>query len=628
MSNCYSDAYCSNQEICRCTPPAPTCIGTNSSIYNIGDIQPCTSSANSCGVTNTGTQTCQANGTWSSCSASTPADPANLGQSCTSASNSCGQTNTGTIQCDSSCSATTPANPASLGQPCASAPNNCGDTNPGTITCSGSCSATPPPNRASCVVCVANQGASCTSAANSCGQTNTGIIQCNGSCSATTPSDPSNLGQSCTSAPNSCSQTSTGTITCTGVCSATTPPNASCPPSPGGGGGGASCGPLTACTAGGSTVCCVYGCDATDPSGCAVAPGGGGGAGVCTPGTTQACSSPTNACGSSNLGVRTCTAGGVWSSCSASTPSNPANLNQPCTSAPNNCGDTNTGIITCTGSCSAIQPPNRASCVVCVPTAGQVCTSAPNSCGMTNTGAIQCNGTCNAVTPSNALCSTGGGAATISAALSASPVQGPAPLTTTLTASVTTADHTSTLNYSFFYNCTYAGSSVAQAQASCGALPAPVPGSCVANTVGVKCDAMSAAAESVSASYASQGARHPLVIVEQGSASPVSARTTVSVLPPSAGVVQPSCTVTASPTTILKGQTSQIAWSCTNTTPTTACTLNGTPVGSTGSTAVSPATTTSYLLSCTNDASGHTPPAQALITVTVSANPGLKEVAP
>ena len=70
----------------------------------------CTSSANSCGQTNSGTIQC--NG---SCSASTPANPAGYGNACTSAANACGQTSSGTIQCDGSCSASTPANPAGYG---------------------------------------------------------------------------------------------------------------------------------------------------------------------------------------------------------------------------------------------------------------------------------------------------------------------------------------------------------------------------------------------------------------------------------------------------------------------------------------------------------------------------------
>ena len=116
------------------------------------------------------------NKTLSSCCA------ANSGQACTSAANSCGQTNTGTYSCSGVCSASTPANPAGYGNACTSSANACGQTNSGTIQCDGSCSASTPANPA-------NYGNACTSAANSCGMTNSGTIQCDGSCSATVPAD-------------------------------------------------------------------------------------------------------------------------------------------------------------------------------------------------------------------------------------------------------------------------------------------------------------------------------------------------------------------------------------------------------------------------------------------------------
>lgn len=73
----------------------------------------------------------------------------NNGATCSSSANSCGQTNSGTIQCDGSCSAGIPANPSGLGTSCQSSANVCGLVNTGTIQCNGSCSATTPSN-ASC----------------------------------------------------------------------------------------------------------------------------------------------------------------------------------------------------------------------------------------------------------------------------------------------------------------------------------------------------------------------------------------------------------------------------------------------------------------------------------------------
>lgn len=63
--------------------------------------------------------------------------------SCTSSANACGQTNTGTFSCPSVCSATTPPNPPGYGTACVSAPNICGMKNSGAIGCSG-CSVTTP----------------------------------------------------------------------------------------------------------------------------------------------------------------------------------------------------------------------------------------------------------------------------------------------------------------------------------------------------------------------------------------------------------------------------------------------------------------------------------------------------
>jgi len=74
--------------------------------------QSCTVS-NACGTSSgTQTRTCDTStgnwNSWSACSAVPPYIPPNYGSSCTSAANACGQTSTGTISCDGSCSATPP----------------------------------------------------------------------------------------------------------------------------------------------------------------------------------------------------------------------------------------------------------------------------------------------------------------------------------------------------------------------------------------------------------------------------------------------------------------------------------------------------------------------------------------
>ncbi len=114
------------------------------------------------------------------CSQNSDCCVSNYGSSCTSAANACGQTSSGTISCNGSCSATTPALPPNYGTSCTSAANACGQTNTGTILCTGLCSATIPANPS-------GYGSSCTSSANACGQTSTGTILCDGTCSATPP---------------------------------------------------------------------------------------------------------------------------------------------------------------------------------------------------------------------------------------------------------------------------------------------------------------------------------------------------------------------------------------------------------------------------------------------------------
>ena len=153
------------------------------------------------------------------------------GQSCSSGANACGQTNTGTYDCNGNCSASPPSDPSGYGGGC-SASNSCGQSNSGTIQCDGTCSASAPS-------LPSGYGSSC-SATNACGQSNSGTIDCSGSCSASAPANPSGYGNSCTgatSAPNICGMTnpgSSGTIQCDGSCSGaagSTPADTACPPS-------------------------------------------------------------------------------------------------------------------------------------------------------------------------------------------------------------------------------------------------------------------------------------------------------------------------------------------------------------------------------------------------------------
>lgn len=247
---------------------------------------------------------------------------ASSGSSCTSAANSCGMTDSGTIDCSGSCSASAPSDDlcsacaADVGAACTSSANSCGLVESGTISCDGSCSATTP-SEDLCTVCDADSGSSCTSTANSCGLTSSGTVSCDGSCTAATPSESlcaaqsgcdSDTGSTCTSSANSCGLTNSGTIACSGVCSASTPSESTC--SVVGGGGSCDSEEGTTCITGanscGQANTGVIGCDgtcsATTPSevGCPTA------GETCDAREGEVCTSAENSCALTNAGVITC----------------------------------------------------------------------------------------------------------------------------------------------------------------------------------------------------------------------------------------------------------------------------------------------------------------------------------
>ncbi len=119
--------------------------------------------------------------------------------------------------------------------------------------------------------------------------------------------------------------------------------------------------------------------------------------------------------------------------------------------------------------------------------------------------------------------------------LDANPNTGGDPLNSNLTAYVM-GSAVGTVNYSFWWNCNSAVTGVSNAETACGALPAPVVGTCQTNSNGAKCNGMSATTQTVSRSY-SLGNYTPKVIVERGSASPAESRDTVTVL----NACLPSC---------------------------------------------------------------------------------------
>lgn len=129
---------------------------------------------------------------------------------------------------------------------------------------------------------------------------------------------------------------------------------------------------------------------------------------------------------------------------------------------------------------------------------------------------------------------------TLSASLTATPNSGTAPVSSTLQATVG-GTATGTMNYSFWWNCSSATTSVAAASVACGALPAPAPGTCAGNANGYKCDGVNTNPRATTAHTYTSGTYSGKVIVERSTAAPAEARTTITVAPappPVAGGVQ------------------------------------------------------------------------------------------
>ena len=124
---------------------------------------------------------------------------------------------------------------------------------------------------------------------------------------------------------------------------------------------------------------------------------------------------------------------------------------------------------------------------------------------------------------------------TLSVIITANPLSGPAPLTTTLTANVS-GTAAGTINYSFWWNCDNDTTSIATASSACGILPTPVSGTCVTNTNGAKCDNIVSTSQSVSHTYSSGGSYRPKVIVERDVASPAQDLVDAQGLPNSPGL--------------------------------------------------------------------------------------------
>jgi formylglycine-generating enzyme required for sulfatase activity len=147
---------------------------------------------------------------------------------------------------------------------------------------------------------------------------------------------------------------------------------------------------------------------------------------------------------------------------------------------------------------------------------------------------------------SRSLDASDGGPPTLTAALSANPASGTAPLSTTLTATAG-GTATGTVNYTFWWNCTDAGTSVSTVTAACGD---PTNA-----TLGANFDSVNGATQAASTTYAAPGTYSAKVIIERGSAPPAEQRTSITATSPvspapAVSAVSPSSGPTAGGTAV------------------------------------------------------------------------------
>ena len=216
-------------------------------------------------------------------------------------------------------------------------------------------------------------------------------------------------------------------------------------------------------------------------------------------GPGNGCYANDNTCGNSCLAAPT-----QYYSCSGS--GNSCAQDPTCTVASSTCfADSN-----CSYSCPGGPPP---------PAQYYSCSGSGNSCAQDPTCTVA-SSTCFVDGHCGYSC-PGGPSNPFSASLTANPASVSALSSTTLTAVADNGTPGDTYNYTFWSDCPpakYTGNSVSDATAACGA---PVK----------KDDGVSAASDSISATYPTAGTFDPLVIVENGSNSPAPATALVTVTP-------------------------------------------------------------------------------------------------
>ncbi len=122
---------------------------------------------------------------------------------------------------------------------------------------------------------------------------------------------------------------------------------------------------------------------------------------------------------------------------------------------------------------------------------------------------------------------------TLSATLTAAPSSGTAPLLTDLTATVS-GTTTGTINYSFWWNCSYTDATPTYGEAftACGD-----PDGTAGNTNGTKWDNIGTNPKTVSHTYNAAGTYRAIVVVERGSTQPALAQVSITVTPNQAPTV-------------------------------------------------------------------------------------------
>ncbi|MDP3764068.1 MAG: hypothetical protein Q8Q95_00395 [bacterium] len=121
---------------------------------------------------------------------------------------------------------------------------------------------------------------------------------------------------------------------------------------------------------------------------------------------------------------------------------------------------------------------------------------------------------------------------------SVTPTSGSSPLNTTFSSSVS-GQAIGTINYNYWWNCGYNGTSIAGIEVFCGTLPPVPPGNCASNLSGYRCAGVNTNPQSMAHQYACASGTcnyNAKVIVERGSASAVQAIIPVSVSLPGLSV--------------------------------------------------------------------------------------------